>query len=336
MESLTPAVIEAGEVDGRRHYRFQNPWLSFGLTPALGGKITDLVSRPSGRSWLWRNPRLPQRTPAPGRSYIHDFDTGGWDEVFPTIGLCASPEGIWTGANLTHHGELWCRPGTVEERLDAGQENGRGAVGLRLSLEDPALPVHIEKEVWLASEDGAFEFRYLVHNRAAVEVPYIWCSHPLFEVEAGMRLRLPEGTRMRCEACRGLRDLAPGAPVEGLELSRADGAAIDLRAPADGPDGWAAKLFTERLPEGWVEWQAPDGERLRMEFDPEVLPHLGLWLNLGGWTGTPGEPYRNIGIEPGTSPFDSLFTAEASGTARTIQPGEEQRWSIRCRFLPAG
>ncbi len=332
MPRLMPATLDVLERDGWRVYSLRNERLRFDLTPALGGKITELVSAPSGRSWLWRNPRLPQRRPRPGGSYIHDFDTGGWDEIFPTIGLCASPAGVWSRAELTDHGELWCRPWTVERA--AQTEDG---VSVLLALDDLALPVRIEKEICLEPGEAGFEFRYRVTNRASEQVPYIWCSHPLLRAEPGMRLRFPTGTRWRCEASRGLRGLAPGAPVGWPRAATADGAELDLGAPADGPLGWAAKLFTEAMPEGWVEWgPAGGGERMRLSFDPGAMPHLGLWLNLRGWTGTAGEPYLNIGVEPGTSPFDSLFTAAASGTARILDVGGEHRWSLRCDFLPSG
>ena len=54
-----------------------------------------------------------------------------------------------------------------------------------------------------------------------------------------------------------------------------------------------------------------------------------MWLRHGGWSGTGGEPYRNIGIEPGNASCDALSEAVAAGTAGRLGPGEVRRWAIR-------
>ena len=49
------------------------------------------------REWLFENPLLSYRLPEYGASYVRDFDAGGFDECFPTVGECYYPTAPWHG-----------------------------------------------------------------------------------------------------------------------------------------------------------------------------------------------------------------------------------------------
>ncbi|MFM7679261.1 MAG: hypothetical protein ACKO83_10495, partial [Roseiflexaceae bacterium] len=75
--------------------------------PQLGGKISQITDRRTGRNWLWRHPRMPYQLNDPQANYVTVADSGGWDECFPTVGRCTYPTAPWQGVALADHGELW-------------------------------------------------------------------------------------------------------------------------------------------------------------------------------------------------------------------------------------
>ena len=82
----------------------------------------------AGREWLWRNDKLPYRTPLDGASYGATADTGGYDECFPTIAPCHLPPDVpvYGGLALPDHGELWSgRPALDVSTPDAGGATAR-------------------------------------------------------------------------------------------------------------------------------------------------------------------------------------------------------------------
>lgn len=92
--------------------------LELSVFPDAGGKILDLVHRPSGVNLLWQNPRLPpQRTYA--SAPFDDVWCSGWDEIFPTDAPCEL-----NGVAYHDHGDLWIGP--WEWQVE--QDDGRAAV----------------------------------------------------------------------------------------------------------------------------------------------------------------------------------------------------------------
>ncbi|NQU49901.1 MAG: hypothetical protein HQ519_14710 [Planctomycetes bacterium] len=318
--------------------------MSLRFAPRIGGKIVELISKKESRSWLWENPELPQRQPRPGDSYTKDFDSGGWDEVFPSVAGCDPIPPSWTKP-ITDHGELWCRAWQVNlhrQDVDGGF--------LRLVLDDPALPFRFERSFELAPGYGPLSLRYCVEARipsqtstsqvdasqvdaSHLALPYLWCAHPLFRLDPGMQLHLPAGSRFNVVDQFGVGGPTAGTSIAWPISQSSSKKFFDLSHPADCPPGWAAKLFSEPLAQGWVALDSSDAKtRLVIQFDPQVLPHLGLWINRQGWSGHGGKPYNNLGVEPGTSAWDCLEDAIADGGHRLLSPGQAHQWQLEISF----
>ncbi len=63
------------------------------VIPGWGGKVVEIFDRRRGREWLFENPafsheRCAACLPAYGADYMGQFDLGGFDECFPTVGQC--------------------------------------------------------------------------------------------------------------------------------------------------------------------------------------------------------------------------------------------------------
>lgn len=302
------------------------------ILPELGGKIASLIDRATGRDWLWKNPHLSFERPRPGASYVRDFDSGGFDECFPAVSAGAYPAGPWQGLEIPDHGELW----TVA--WDAEQADGR----LYMRARTRTFPIAFERTARL--EAGRLRLDYRVTNPTDHAFPFLWSSHPLLALEEGMRILLPEGHGLEVYGSDRLGDRhAPitwpqggtpfaGDPQTGISnAGEPHAGSLDLSRPSRR--GWSAKLSGPAPARGWVGL-AHGPRQLRMAFDSRLVTDLGLWLNMGGWSGVPGaEPYFNLGLEPCIGWGDDLGYAVTRGLSHGLLPAHhEAGWWLELGF----
>ncbi|VGO18007.1 aldose epimerase family protein [Pontiella sulfatireligans] len=274
------------------------------VLPECGGKLRRLLSKASGREWLWSNPVLPVRPAVYGESYIEQLDSGGWDEIFPSV----SP-GVVAGLEIPDHGDLVALPCTWEqpdEQTLLLRTAGRCApfVFMRtLRLDGPTL-----------------RFSYQLENRGETAFPFLWCAHPLFALGPGMTIELPEWTALQV---RSASDPERANPSHLFTVP--DSAAPDFKP-------LAVKAFTEAGAVSSVRLTDPSGsERLTMAWDVAQVPYLGLWINYGAWSGCGSAPYFNLALEPTTAPYDALADALEAGCAKKIEPSETVCWELVVR-----
>jgi galactose mutarotase-like enzyme len=285
-----------------------NDMLRLGILPECGGKIRSLMDRRTGLEWLWTNPNLPQVVPEYGQNFERHLDTGGWDELFPSVVPCDVD-----GIAVPDHGDLVSLPWEVLEQAD-------GVLSMQATAR--SIPATLRREIRLV--DGAPEFllSYTLTNHADRSQPFLVATHPLFGMEPGSRLDLPD------EAVFRIAGVVGHAPVG--KLIRAG----ELNALLSDKSGvWAMKLFSKPGTLSEVGFFRPDGAGIRMSWDVEDLPVLGLWVNHAGWTGTGGAPYRNVGIEPGNASCDALSDAVADGSEGRLEPGEVRTWEVRVSLV---
>jgi galactose mutarotase-like enzyme len=305
-----------------------NGTVSFTMAPELGGKITSIRDLRTDREWLWTNPRLPYRKVEYGTSYVREGDTGGWDECFPTVAACSYPLEPWRGLEMPDHGELWSQAWQVEV-LDAGADRG---LGVRTRVDGVAIPYTFERIVSLKPGSDTLRFDYRARNTANSEVGFIWSAHPLFAIEPGMCVLLPDDAAMM--AYLGVPSTLVSTEKEYRWPPRfkVNGGELDLTRLPDASAGVAFKLWSQPLPEGWATLAAPDGE-LRFAFDPESLPQVGVWFNAGAWSGSGGEPYYNLALEPCIGAQDSLEEAvERYEEYGTLPACSAREWWLEVRL----
>jgi galactose mutarotase-like enzyme len=168
--------------------------------------------------------------------------------------------------------------------------------------------------------------RYRVRHTGWAPFAWIWSPHPLFNVQPGATLTLCGVHQAKLGAVHGRDDLAcddmvswPGA---------IGGHAETFTFP--DPGGWAIKLFADAGATGRAVVTDPrEGERLELTADPSEVPQVGVWINCGGWGPPGGKPAYNLALAPCIGAPDRLEDAVlAWGTAETLAPGEERRWSV--------
>ena len=313
---MTVVDVTRSQDSGFEVLHFSNGVVAVDLVPALGGKLSSLRDLRTGREWLWRSDQLPWRQLPYGTSYVEQADTGGWDECFPTVAACRYP-----GQNLElpDHGEVWSSAWeTAVEPVADGVTVTTVAYGKQLTY-------RFTRVLTLKGGADRLQLDYTV-DEVGQDLDVIWSAHPLFRIESGMSVALPDDAVLRVFSVDAGE--LPAEPLRWPFVLQGASGPVDL-ATLPGPEaGVAFKVWTEPLSEGWAELRARDG-RLRFSFDVAEVPQVGLWLNAGGWSGTGGEPYWNLALEPCIGAQDSLQEAvEVHDFYRRIPAGSTAHWSL--------
>lgn len=295
--------------------------------PSIGMKLTNL-RRPSGREWLWRSDQIRLDQARQDASFVETADTGGWDECFPTVGASPIPGAPQESPALPDHGELWSAPWTSSAYEHAGGVTLAGSATGRL------LPYEFHREVTLDPRDPVARLRYRVKNIGESPFPWIWSSHPLFNVQPGTSLELPSVQQVRLDGVHRLPDLSRGDIVSWPGAFGGEGG----RFTFPGKGAWAVKLFADVGPSGRMILTDPRRrERLEMVVRPEEVPQVGIWINNRGWAPPGRRPYCNLGLEPAIGAPDRLDEAVRDwGAAQTLNPGEERSWGLEVWLLEEG
>jgi galactose mutarotase-like enzyme len=297
------------------------------IVPALGGKIAQLEL--GGRQWLWTSDLTPYAVPDENASYAETADSGGYDELFPTVAACKVPTWVRTfgGDPLPDHGELWSQAPAIEVRTSpAGQSATTTWMGRRM-------PYRLTREVRV-TPSGDVEIDYEARNTGTDRVPFIWSAQPMFPLTSGTRIELPQATRLHVYAQHDI-SIGLGATDLRWPLVRSQGRLLDLSNPFAVAKRYACKVFLE-MREGRAAL-IEDGVRLEISFRVDDVPNVGLWINRGGWTPFKrGKPYQNLTLQPSIGAPDTLEEAlGAWKSSHWLDVGGSRRWSLRWRAVPA-
>lgn len=275
---------------------------SLEIVPSLGAKVLSL-RRAGGREWL-APPVRPVRRPAVPAGLWSDYDCAGWDECFPNI----APD---SARGLADHGDLWSQSWQLDEDGSRGalvtSARTRGHLFER-SLrwqEDAAVPTLVADYRLVRTDEG---------DPAGLELGWAWAQHPLLSASAGMLIELPAQARVRADSA--WRDGCLDDDISWLAPAGQMATSTSLRSAV----GRAAKVWFEPPLPSWVRIRA-GSEWISWRTDDSV-PALGLWVNLGGWSG--GEVLAHVAVEPAFGSHDLLDADGPRGPALT--PGGEWRW----------
>jgi galactose mutarotase-like enzyme len=324
MATCEDAILRSG----LREVRLQNERMSVSLLPEAGGKIAELIDRRTGRNWLWQNPHLPVRRPVYGSDYGSELDSGGWDEILFSTGPCevGLPDG--TRHRIPDHGDLVGQIWDVEEA--AVLESGQAIC--RLTATGRVFDYRWRRVAMLDAQRPVLTLEYSLENTGDSAWPWAWCAHPLIAVERGMQIELSAGRKFRVADSKRLNLDQPVSQFAWPRLPLCDGSEVDLAASFDSgaePDRFAAKLFAQSASPGAVSVSSENGtERFTMRYDERRIPWLGLWINNRAWSGCGSQPHLNLGLEPSTSPCESLTEAIAEGWTELLEPGKIRTWSL--------
>lgn len=292
----------------------ENRWLRATVLPEVGAKIFDLIWKPSGRNYLWHNPRVrPQ--PYPVEGVFDNYWCGGWDDGFPTCDPCE-----YRGERYPGLGELRSLRWNVD-RLELALAE--------LSAFGPISPVRVRKSVRLSKSAPILRVRFEVTNIGVLPLDYIWGTHPAIRpFGQKLVLRIPARTGIVAEASQGFA----GEPGQHYHWPMLDG--FDMSRVLSAREGVYCGHCVTGLEAGWYAIEdTVSGEGLVVRFPIELCPYLWLWLSYGGYRG-----HHHIIVEPWTSYPMTLAGAVAASTSRCLKPGETFRADIAVSpyLAPAG
>ena len=84
-----------------KKFNLKNDQIEVEFIPELGGRISSLINKKTGKEWVWKDPRLPTKKVVDGKNYDDNWQ-GGWEELFPNDAV----EKFSWGPGFDH-GELW-------------------------------------------------------------------------------------------------------------------------------------------------------------------------------------------------------------------------------------
>jgi galactose mutarotase-like enzyme len=297
--------------------------LSLTLLPHLGGKIASIKT---GETELLQAPLLPY-APRTQTMAFDEADASGWDECLPSVAACSIQLADGTNVQIPDHGDLW----RVEWQPMVNKSDSVTFRGECFSL-----PLRLERSVKLSDSPSGSKLSldYSVTNLAMEPTPWSWAAHPLFVVEPGDRIVLPDSIKfLRLEGSGGNRLGKGGDTVSWPIAKLASGVETDLSLAQSIDSGIGDKLFAGPLgsTENWCALERPKaGVRIRVGFDPVDTPYLGLWICYGGWPNRHGKKQMCVALEPATAPVDSL--AKAGPWSRILPPGDCFSWSMTVEF----
>ena len=291
------------------------------LLPQFGGKISSICVH---NCELLQAPLAPVKP----RTRTMSFDQGdasGWDECLPSVAACAvkTQDGV---VQIPDHGDLWREPWELQ---------GSGAEGPSsntLRGECFSLPLVLERAIAVAETKKGWRLQvdYALTNSGRNTAPWSWAAHPLFAVDEGDRIEIPASiTEMRVEGSGAGRLDGTNGRVAWPKAKLASGGTTDLGVVQARASNIGDKLFSGPLrpEENWCVLHRPKtGFKIRMSFDAEATPYLGLWLCYGGWPERPGAKQMCVAPEPSTAPVDSL--AKTGKWSRVLGPGESSAWFV--------
>ena len=284
------------------------------LLPEQGAKLASLVYKPL-------NYELLVQRPAPLYS-IQPFDgdyvageCSGLDDMFPTIDACYYNRYPWNGTKMADRGEVWSLPWetSVEEEQ------------IYFSVYGVRFPYRLEKWIHFTSEN-VLRLDYRATNLSPFDFDFVWSAHPMFYLEEGAELVLPEGIQQIV----GTFSIPGKSITYGDEFSwpvdaLTDGDPRDFRKLKPKTSRLAYKYFVKgRMPEGWcgVKFHKSNFS-LVLSFPVERVPYLGILPNEGGW-----QDLYNIFLEPCTASFDRPDAARYRDQVSILRGGSIYEWHL--------
>jgi galactose mutarotase-like enzyme len=306
MSQVTPLVL-------------QNDLCSVSIELLEGGRISSLRSVRSQLEFLTQ--ANPSRKPViPGlRTSFQEGPCAGIEECLPTVGACGPAT---AGGAAPDHGDFWQAPWDIVE-VPSGESITLEATGF-------SRPLRFRKKLTL--DGAALRVDYQVTNLHHAPLPFLYACHPLFAVDPGDLIVLPDQVKtLELYYSRGNRLGPPGTKVDWPKS--ASGVSLDVvRSRASAT---AEMFYTTRLRDvgNWEICRNATREKLQISFTVDKLPYVGIWLCYGGWPDTDAGPFQYaVALEPTTSPCNTLEEAVGSETAVWLAAGASTTWEICFRI----
>ncbi len=293
----------------------ENEFLRVVILPGLGGKISSIRILPEGEELL-QQPLRPYSTRTADMSF-EDGDASGIDECLPSVSACqlSTPGGA---IPVPDHGDFWGHSSYF----------ARNGSELNIVASGTSLPILFRRRIRL--ERRKLILSYSVENMSEDVVQYVWSAHPLWAVEDGDHIALPDAVReVSVEYSYRSRLGDKGSLHSWPRSTDANGRSIDLSAANWQGQQVADKVFAQSPAKGWAALERMRiRRRIVTRFNPMKSPYLGIWLSHDGWPAGNTSRQHCVALEPCTAPVDSLALAIEKNLARSLPRLGKDEWEI--------
>lgn len=311
---MSCSITDEWSYRGLKTVVLENELIRASVLLDFGAKLHELVSKPSGRDFLYHHPRVECRTPVFDAN-VDNWWTGGMDEAIPTGHPCQHG-----GETYPFLGEAWSLPwhGEIEKR-------GPDEVCLYLRRPLVISPLVVERRVVLRAGERALRFRHKITNVGRAAFDFIWGLHPGFAINPDCRIDLPAGEMLVEESAPEARLGERGTRYAWPYARDKAGNQVDMRL-VPGPEAGAMEFhYATELKEGWLSvTDTKRREGVALVFPREVFACAWLWLVYGGWRGI-----YTAAVEAWTGYPAKLSEAVAGGRHSTLPGGA----SLECETM---
>ncbi len=297
-------------------WTLENDALRLTFLPGYACKMASLINKKTGREWLFQSNNDTLRVPEYGASFA-EYDSSGFDEVFPSIDACPYPDGSWHGMPIPDHGEVWAMPW---ESIHSPDDLAAKAI-----VQSQTLPYVFSKNIMLRNNEVLFEYR--VENTSDEDFKFIWTPHCLLACSPATRLLIPENLTEVMTVEHSSKRLGPwGTRHAYPQTTDIHGLKMDLAATEPRTVRNCEKFyFTQPNTAGWCGIEHTDtGEKLIYTYDADKVPYLGVWKTQGGYRGD-----YNLALEPCTGVYDDLYMASKIRRVAVVGPKSTYEWTFK-------
>ena len=297
-------------------WTLENDALRLTFLPGYACKMASLINKKTGREWLFQSNNDTLRVPEYGASFA-EYDSSGFDEIFPSIDACPYPDGSWHGMPIPDHGEVWAMPW---ESIHSPDDLAAKAI-----VQSQTLPYVFSKNIMLRNNEVLFEYR--VENTSDEDFKFIWTPHCLLACSPATRLLIPENLTEVMTVEHSSKRLGPwGTRHAYPQTTDVHGLKMDLAATEPRTVRNCEKFyFTQPNTAGWCGIEHTDtGEKLIYTYDADKVPYLGVWKTQGGYRGD-----YNLALEPCTGVYDDLYVASKIRRVAVVGPKSTYEWTFK-------
>lgn len=302
---------------GVKAIKLENEELSVIVIPDFGSKVASIIHKESGFELLYQPHNDGIQLPEVGCSF-GDYDPFGYDDCFPTID---EDEHVYDGSKIIYpdHGETWA--GRFEYELK--EES------LDLSYTSQMMNYTYEKTMRLEEEALLIDFNITSTGQCPLDCFYTF--HGLLNMNTDVEIVLPDEVKQVVNVCdiSALGDV--GRIVDYPVAKTVKGEDLVLNRVKDASAAKCEKYYApDKVNEGKCSvLYHKEGLRFDLEYDPEKLPYLGVWINEMGVL-----DHYNLALEPSNGFFDKISRAKAEDKYLELLPGESFVFSLKLTLEP--
>ncbi len=288
----------------------ENELLRVDIFPQAGAKIYNYIFKPADHNFMWHHPRIDLEAVPLGLPYDDHF-SGGWDELFPN-----DAPGLFQGAMLPDHGELWCRPWDYDVVKDTPDE-----VVLYLRHRGAVTSTIVEKWLTMRSGEAKLHFLHRITNIGKDPLDFLWKLHPAISVDKNCRVDVP-GRRGEFVGPDWSRLADANSVFDWPIATNPRGEKADISVVMPLETGNRDFVYVSDLYAGWCA--LTDTKKrigFALVFPKDIFPYVWLFMPAGGW-----RDIQTVVMEPCTTCPKDLDIAVARGSTAHLNSGE----SLEC------